>query len=81
MHEHPFYGHLIHRQREQEYIEKLLQKYKGQPVTDALKKQIWDELQMEKYHGRITIPFQVVMRRDVKGLFPDYVEVILDTKV
>lgn len=80
-HEHPFYGQPIYRKNQQEYIEGLLKKYKNQPVTDELKKKIWDELQMEKYHGRITIPFKVVTRRDAAGLFPDYIEIILDTKV
>lgn len=78
---HPFYGYEIVRRKEQEYIETLLAKYKHDPVNDALKQKIWDELQMEKYHGRITIPFKVVMRSDASGLFPNYLEVILDTKV
>lgn len=80
-HEHPFYGYPIYRKKEQQYIEDLLKKYRDLPVNEELKKKIWDELQMEKYHGRVTIPFKVVMRRDTSGLFPDYVEVILDTKV
>lgn len=80
-HDHPFYGKHIHPQSEKDYIENLLKKYRNEPVTEDLKKKIWDELQMEKYHGRITIPFKLAMRRDAKGLFPEYVEVILDTKV
>lgn len=80
-HERPFYGYDIIRRREEEYIKSLLKKYKDQPVNDALKQKIWDELQMEKYHGRVTIPFKVVTRKDANGLFPDYIEVILDTKV
>lgn len=79
--EHPFYGHVIYRGRQEEYIEELLKKYKKEPATEELKKKIWDELQMEKYHGRITIPFKIALRRDSSGKFPDYVEVILDTKV
>lgn len=79
--EHPFYGYHILRNREQKYIQNLLKKYDGLPVNDDLKQKIWDELQMEKYHGRVTIPFKVVMRKDASGKFPDYVEVILDTKV
>jgi hypothetical protein len=80
-HTHPFYGKPIYRKNQQEYISSLLKKYKMQPVTEDLKKKIWDELQMEKYHGRVTIPFKVIMRRDASGLFPAYIEVILDTKV
>lgn len=80
-HTHPFYGQPIYRKNQQEYISRLFKKYKSQPVTEDLKKKIWDELQMEKYHGRVTIPFKVVMRRDASGLFPDCIEIILDTKV
>ena len=79
--EHPFYGIDIIRRKEQEYIRKLLAKYRQEPVTDELKAKIWDELQMEKYHGRITIPFKVIMRRDSSHKFPDFIEVMLDTKV
>lgn len=80
-HDHPFYGQEIVRQNQQEYINNILNKYKNEPVNEELKKKIWDELQMEKYYGRITIPFKVTLRRDSTGLFPDYIEVILDTKV
>jgi len=80
-HEHPFYGKDIYRGREQAYIGDLLKKYKGLPVTEELKQKIWDELQMEKHLGRITIPFKLAMRRDPTGTFPEYIEVILDTKV
>ena len=79
--EHPFYGIDIIRQQEQEYIQSLLNKYHNEPVTEELKSKIWDELQMEKYKGNVTIPFKVVMRRDASKKYPDYVEVILDTKV
>lgn len=79
--EHPFYGYEIIRRQEQEYINNLLKKYKGEQVNEALKQKIWDELQMEKYNGKVTIPFKVVLRRDSTKRFPDYVEVILDTKV
>lgn len=80
-HERHFYGHPILRNPEQEYINQLLKKYKDDPVDDALRQKIWDELQMEKYKGKITIPFKVVMRKDPSGQFPEYIEVILDTKV
>ena len=80
-HTHPFYGYQIIRRTEQEYINALLAKYKNDAVDDALKQKIWDELQMEKHLGNITIPFKVVMRKDPSGQFPEYIEVILDTKV
>lgn len=80
-HTHPFYGQVIIRRREQEYIKNLLSKYQKEPVSDELKKKVWDELQMEKSLGRITIPFKLAVRRDPYGNFPDCIEVILDTKV
>lgn len=79
--EHPFYGVEILRQRQQEYIENLLKKYKSRPPSDQLKKEIYDELQREKMVGNITIPFKVVMRKDPTRKYPDVIEVILDTKV
>lgn len=79
--EHPYYGQEIIRNNQQLYINNLLKKYAHEPVNEELKKKIWDELQMEKYYGRITIPFKVTLRRDSMGLYPDFIEVILDTKV
>ena len=81
LHEHPFYGYFIYRHQQEEYIKDLLKKYKKEPVTEELKKKIWDELQMEKYLGRVTIPFKMAVRRDPYGKFPDFIEIILDTKV
>jgi len=78
---HPFYGQEIYADQEQAYIQSLLAKYKGQTANEDLKKQIFDELQMERYHGRLKIPFKVVLRRDIYGKFPDYIEVLLDTKL
>ena len=81
LHEHPFYGEEIIRGEQHEYINQLLKKYRGEAVSDELKKKIWDILQKEKYLGRITIPFKLAVRKDPLGKFPDYIEVILDTKV
>lgn len=80
-HDPPFYGHNIYADREQEYILSLLKKYRHEPVTDELRKKIWDELQMEKHLGRVTIPFKIATRRDPTGKYPNFIEVILDTKV
>jgi hypothetical protein len=77
----PFYDREILRHVEQEYIQNLLKKFKDQPPTPSLKKKIWEDLMMEKYLGRITIPFKVVLRKDPEGKFPDFIEVILDTKL
>lgn len=78
---HPFYGFEIIRRKEQEYIQNLLKKYRHEPVTEDLKAKIWDELQMEKYKGNITIPFKIVLHRDTLKQYPDHIEIILDTKV
>ena len=78
---HPFYGVEVIRKDQQQHIRSLLKKYQREPVSDELKKKVWDELQMEKYAGRITIPFKLAVRRDPYGKFPDSIEVILDTKV
>lgn len=80
-HEHPFYGYEIIRREQQEYIRQLMHKYQQEPVTDELKKKVWDELQQEKWRGTVTIPFKLAVRRDPYGKFPDRIEVILDTKV
>ena len=80
-HNHPFYGHVIIRRTQEEYIKNLMKKYQKEPVNEELKKKVWDELQMEKYLGNITIPFKLAVRMDPYGKFPDLLEVILDTKV
>ena len=80
-HDHPFYGHVIIRREQEEYIKSLMQKYQHEPVNEELKKKVWDELQMEKHYGRITIPFKLAVRMDPYGKFPDLLEIILDTKV
>ena len=80
-HKHPFYGEEIIRRREQEFIQEFLKKYRKEPVNEALKQKIWDDLQMQKHLGNVTIPFKVVLRKDPTHQFPDYVEVILDSKV
>lgn len=81
LHEHPFYDVDIIRREQHEYIEKLLKKYKKEPVTEELKKKIWEELQQEKHLGHIVIPFKMTSRRDPYGKFPEQIEIILDTKV
>jgi len=80
-HEHPFYDHEISSDEEQRLVESILKKYRHEHANEELKKKIWDELSMEKYHGRIKIPFKVVLRVDQQGKFPSVIEVILDTKV
>lgn len=78
---HLFYEKHIHRDREEEYIEEVLKKYRKEPVSDELKEKIWNELQALKYDGKINIPFKIVTRKDPSKNRPDYIEVILDTRV
>ncbi len=77
----PFYGTDIISRDEKQKVEAILKKYKAEPVTDELKKRIWDELQMAKHRGEILSPFKVVARRDSNRKYPEYIEVILDTKL
>jgi hypothetical protein len=76
-----FYDAPIYKDREKDFINNLLKKYRNEPATDALKQKIWDELSLEKSKGNIKIPFKVVLRKDPTGIYPDAIEVILDTKV
>lgn len=78
---HFFYGKPIIARNEQEYVQDILKKYKDQQATEELKQKIWDELQLEKQLGRLSIPFKVVLRKDPSEIYPPYVEVILDTKL
>ncbi len=79
--EPPFYGYDIIRRTQEEIVSQILAKYKGEAVTDELKQKIWDELQMEKHHGNLTMPFKLAVRRDIYGKYPEFIEIILDTKV
>lgn len=79
--EHPFYGYEILREREHATIEAILSKHKGKRADDTLKKEIYEELHDLKDKGVITIPFKVVLRKDLKVPEASYIEVILDTKV
>lgn len=81
MHDHPFYGETISRHAQQELIQKIIAKYKGQTPTDKIREAIYNELMDKKYEGLITIPFQVRMVKDEEGKYPSYLEVVLDTKV
>ena len=81
LHSHPFYGIDIIRRDQQAYINNILKKYRNEPPTEELEKKIWEDLQLEKHLGNVTIPFKITTRRDPEGKFPDVIEVILDTKV
>lgn len=79
--EAPFYGSWVYRRREQDDIQAILRKYQTEPVSDELKKKVYEDLMREKYLGNLTIPFRVVLRKDAYGKYPNRIEVILDTKV
>lgn len=80
-HHKPFYDVEILRNEEQAYIQSILKKYRGETANEALKEKIWNELQQEKYLGRLRIPFKVTLKKDPTHTFADCVEVTLDTKV
>lgn len=80
-HENYFYDKPIIADCESDYIKQILKKYKNERVDEDLRKKIWEELQYEKHLGNISIPFKVVIRRDEYGRYPEFVEVILDTKL
>ena len=77
----PFYGREIDPSQQKEEIKKILSKYIQEPVSDDLKRKIYNELIDAKARGKITIPFKVVMRKTPGNVHRDYIEVILDTKV
>ena len=78
---HHFYGRPIFRNKEEKMIESILEKYKKEPANEELKQKIWDELQLAKHEGKITIPFKLELKKDPTNKFPDLIEVILDSKV
>lgn len=80
-HPHPFYGKDILAKKEQAFMQTFLAKYRKETVNEELKTKIWNDLQKEKFLGHLTIPFKVVLRRDIYGKYPDFIEIILDTKV
>lgn len=80
-HEHPFYGFEILKDRQHAHIESVLAKYRHRNADEALKKEIYEELQALKSDGKITIPFKIVLRKDQRSSLKNYVEVILDTKL
>lgn len=80
-HERPFYGKQVARQVEEEFIQSIVSKYRKDPVNEELMEKVYNELMHEKYLGNITIPFKVLMQKDETGRRPDYIEILLDSKV
>ena len=80
-HDHLFYEKEIVRGNEQEVINAVLKQFKHEPATDELKNTIYDALCKEENLGNINIPFKVLLKKDQSGVHPDYIEVMLDTRV
>lgn len=80
-HNKPFYGKWIVPDDEEKHIKELIHPYQDQPVTDELRKQIYELLSDAKFRGEISIPFRIVLHQDAYKKYPDRLEVILDTKV
>ena len=81
MSDHAFYGQTIARKQQEEFIKKLLAKYRDEPYSEELKEKVYEELMWEKHLGNLTIPFKVFVRRDPSNNYPPHIEVLLDTRV
>ncbi len=68
-------------EKDHEQIEKILEKYREDSPSLALKEKIYDDLMRAKHAKKISTPFQVILRKDPTGVHRDFVEVILETKV
>jgi hypothetical protein len=78
---HPFYGKLINVHSEQTLIQNILSKFLLEPVTEELKRKIYNELTQLKNNGLICSPFKVILRADRTKTHRDYIEILLETKV
>jgi hypothetical protein len=76
-----FYGKKICREDEEAFIKEILGKYKDLPINEETKKKVYDELCWEKHLGRLTIPFSVQIKKDPYERYPDFIEVLLESKV
>ena len=81
MEEEPFYGKVIVPEEEQMLVDAVIEKYRSDVVDGDVHKKVYHDLMMEKHKGNITIPFQVNLVKDPYSRYPDYIEVILETKV
>jgi hypothetical protein len=79
--DHLFYEQKVDRDANQELINKILEKYKSEPPTEALKEKIYNDLHQEKSLGNITIPFGIVLKKDPTGIHAPFIEITLDTRV
>ena len=80
MSEH-FYGAKIDREKDQELVQQVLNKYKGNTPNDKLKELIWNDLSSLKHQGSLKSHFKVELYEDPKGIFPSQVKVYLESKV
>jgi hypothetical protein len=78
---HLFYGKEIVREKQQEFIQQILHKYRNEKASEELKEKIYNDLFAEQHKGNITIPFKVLFKKDETGTHPPCIEVLLDTRV
>lgn len=76
-----FFGKAVNPNEEQKKIEEALRKYQNETASEELKKKIYTELSILKEKGVITIPFQVIFRKEIFDKHRPYIEILLDTKV
>ena len=76
-----FFGKKIDPDHEQAIIESVLKKYRMEEASEELRKKIYADLVALKENCEITIPFQVVLRKDFFNKHRPYIEIVLDTKV
>ena len=76
-----FFGKEINPDAEQKKIEQVLQKYRLEEPTEILRNKIYAEMVTLKETGEVTIPFQVVLRKEIFEKHRAYIEILLDTKV
>ena len=80
-HDKPFYGKWIISDDEEQRIKKLVAPYQKKPPTEEVRKEIYDLLSDARFRGEISIPFRVILYKDIYKKYPDRIEVLLETKV
>lgn len=80
-HVRPYYGKWIIPDEEQKRIETLMKPFQNQPVSEELRKQVYETLSEAKFRGEISIPFRIVIAQDAYKRYPDCLKIILDTKL
>lgn len=74
-----FYKKGLDRRQQKEYVQSILDEYKGKPINDETFQELYDRLSWEKHLGNIDSPFKLHKKADQFG--HDYLEVLLETKI